>query len=263
MKTIPFTKEQVETLGQTYPTPFYIYDEAGIRRQARALIDAFSWNRGFKEYFAVKALPNPSILTIMREEGCGADASSLPELMLAERAGIRGEEVMFSSNDTPAEEFIEAEKRDAIINLDDIGHLDFLEKCAGLPELICFRYNPGPLQLGNDIIGSPQEAKFGVTREQLFEGYRRAKEKGVSRFGLHTMPISNELNAAYFIEAAQQLLRLRVRSRKKSASRSNSSISAAASASPIAPMTKNLISRRTPKEYAMRTRKHSEGAPCR
>ena len=203
--TLPFTKEQVGALARTYPTPFYIYDEAGIRRQARALIDAFSWNTGFKEYFAVKALPNPDILRVLKEEGCGADASSLPELMLAERAGIRGEEVMFSSNDTPAEEFIEAKKRGAIINLDDIGHLDFLETCAGLPELICFRYNPGPLQLGNDIIGSPQEAKFGVTREQLFDGYRRAKEKGVSRFGLHTMPISNELNARYFIEAAQQL----------------------------------------------------------
>ena len=211
-KALPFTKEQVETLvsprqggAGEHPTPFYIYDEAGIRRQARALVDAFSWNRGFKQHFAVKALPNPSVLSIMREEGCGADCSSLPELILADRAGIKGEEIMFSSNDTPAEEFVEAKKRGAIINLDDVGHLDFLENCAGLPELICFRYTPLSLKSGNDIIGNPKESKFGLTREQLFDGYRRAKEKGVRRFGLHTMPVSNELRVAYHLEAVREL----------------------------------------------------------
>ena len=205
MKNLPFTLQQIETLAAQHPTPFYIYDEAGIRRQARTLVDAFSWNRGFKQHFAVKALPNPSVLSIMREEGCGADCSSLPELILADRAGIKGEEIMFSSNDTPAEEFVEAKKRGAIINLDDVGHLDFLENCAGLPELICFRYTPLSLKSGNDIIGNPKESKFGLTREQLFDGYQRAKEKGVRRFGLHTMPVSNELRVAYHLEAVREL----------------------------------------------------------
>lgn len=204
MKTIPFTHRQVSELIRKYPTPFYIYDEAGIRRQARQLINAFSWAPGFKEYFSVKALPNPEILKILKEEGCGADCSSLPELMIADRAGVRGEDIMFSSNDTPFEEFVEAKKRGAIINLDDVNHINYLEKHAGLPEMICFRYNPGPMQYGNDIIGNPRDAKFGVTREQLFEGYRRAKKKGVKRFGLHTMPISNELHAKYFIESAHE-----------------------------------------------------------
>jgi len=205
MKNLPFTLQQIETLAAQHPTPFYIYDEVGIRRQARTLVDAFSWNRGFKQHFAVKALPNPSVLSIMREEGCGADCSSLPELILADRAGIKGEEIMFSSNDTPAEEFVEAKKRGAIINLDDVGHLDFLENCAGLPELICFRYTPLSLKSGNDIIGNPKESKFGLTREQLFDGYQRAKEKGVRRFGLHTMPVSNELRVAYHLEAVREL----------------------------------------------------------
>ena len=157
MKNLPFTKEQVETLSREYPTPFYIYDEDGIRRQTRRLLEAFSWNRGFKQLFAVKALPNPSVLSIMREEGCGADCSSLPELILADRAGIKGAEIMFSSNDTPAEEFVEAKKRGAIINLDDVGHLDFLENCAGLPDLVCFRYPPLSLKSANDIIGNPKK----------------------------------------------------------------------------------------------------------
>jgi len=205
MKTVPFSKAQVEALIKNHPTPFYIYEEAGIRKQVRSLIDAISWNQGFKEFFSVKALPNPAILQILKEEGCGADCSSFPELIIADRVGIRGEGIMFSSNDTPFEEFIEAKKRGAIINLDDINHLEYLAKHGGLPEIICFRYNPGPMQYGNDIIGNPKDAKFGVTREQLFEGYRLAKEKGVKRFGLHTMPISNELNAKYFIEAAHEL----------------------------------------------------------
>src|SRR3990167_2129003 len=208
MKNIPFTKEQIESLAREHPTPFYIYDEEGIRKQARKLIKAFSWNAGFREYFAVKALPNPAIVKILKGEGCGADCSALPELVIADRAGISGEDIMFTSNDTPAQEFIEAKKMGAIINLDDISHLPYLEKHAGLPDLICFRYNPGAAQTGNAIIGNPAEAKFGVTREQLFLGYALAKEKGIGRFGLHTMPISNELNAKYFVDSARALFSL-------------------------------------------------------
>lgn len=205
MKTIPFTKTQIEALMGKHPTPFYIYDEEGIRNQARRLIEAFSWNPGFREYFAIKALPNPAVVQILREEGCGADCSALPELVIAGRAGIKGEEIMYTSNDTPAEEFAEAKKMGSIINLDDVNHLEYLEEKVGLPDLICFRYNPGPALRGNAIIGNPAEAKFGVTRKQLFEGYRLAKEKGVSRFGLHTMPISNELDAKYFVDSTREL----------------------------------------------------------
>lgn len=206
MKSIPFSKADVETLIAQQPTPFYIYDEAGIRAQARKLVDAFKWNPGFKEYYAVKALPNPSILKVLQDEGCGADCSSLAELKLAERVGIIGENIMFSSNDTPAEEFATAKQLGAIINLDDVNHLDYLEKHAGLPDIACFRY--APLQGGNDIIGNAKDAKFGVTREQLFEGYKKAFAKGIKRFGIHTMPISNELNAKYFIEAAHTMFSL-------------------------------------------------------
>ncbi|HZK67626.1 MAG TPA: diaminopimelate decarboxylase, partial [Chloroflexota bacterium] len=156
----------------------------------------------FKEFFAVKALPNPFIMKILKEEGFGADCSSLPELLLSERVGITGEEIMFTSNDTPAEEFTKARELGAIINLDDISHIPFLERSAGIPELISFRYNPGALKQGNVIIGKPEEAKYGFTREQLFEGYRMVKEKGATRFGLHTMVASNELDYRYFIETA-------------------------------------------------------------
>jgi len=196
-KTPPFSRDSIEKLAGEHPTPFYIYDEEGIRRQTRRLLEAFSWNKSFKQHFAVKALPNPAILTIMREEGCGADCSSLPELLLADRAGISGEEIIFSSNDTPAEEFIEARKRGALVNLDDVKHLDYLEKHAGLPDIISFRYTPISLKSGNTIIGNPKESKFGLTREQLFDAYARAKEKGVKRFALHTMPVSNELRVEY------------------------------------------------------------------
>jgi len=208
-KPLPFSLEQIQALiAQGYPTPFYIYDEAGIRRSARALIDAFSWNRGFREFFAVKALPNPHILKILREEGCGADCSSLPELLLAERAGITGENIMFTSNDTPTDEFVYAKGLGAILNLDDISHLPFLEQCAGLPPLLSFRYNPGNLRTGNAIIGTPAEAKYGLTRPQIFDAYRLAKAKGVKRFGLHTMIASNELNPEYFVETARMVFDL-------------------------------------------------------
>ncbi|MDD5093265.1 MAG: diaminopimelate decarboxylase [Dehalococcoidia bacterium] len=207
-KDLPFDKEQLEPIVQRYPTPFHIYDEAAMRENARKLSQVFSWNKGFKEYFAVKATPNPYIMKILLAEGFGADCSSLAELALAEKVGISGEDIMFTSNDTPAEEFRKAKELGAIINLDDITHIPFLEKHAGLPELICFRYNPGSLKRGNVIIGSPEEAKYGFTREQLFEGYRIARDKGVKRFGIHTMVASNELDAHYFVDTAEILFNL-------------------------------------------------------
>ncbi len=207
-KTLPFTKEQIAGILQRHPTPFHIYDEAAIRANARRLKAAFAGVDGFKEYFAVKALPNPFIVKILKEEGFGTDCSSMPELLLSEKVGIVGENVMFSSNDTPPEEFVKAKEMGAIINLDDISHIPFLESHAGIPELICFRYNPGPLKKGNAIIGHPEEAKYGFTREQLFEGYRMVREKGARRFGLHTMVASNELDYAYFIETAALLFDL-------------------------------------------------------
>jgi len=207
-KELPFTQQKIAGIIAEHPTPFHLYDRKGIIDNARCLKKAFSRVHGFKEFFAVKALPNPYIMKILKEEGFGADCSSMAELLLAEKAGIAGEDIMFSSNDTPAEEFIKARELGAIINLDDISHIEFLEKTAGLPELICCRYNPGPLKEGNAIIGNPQEAKYGFTREQLFEGYRQMKEKGVKRFGLHTMVASNELNPEYFIETAKILFDL-------------------------------------------------------
>ncbi|NOQ47898.1 MAG: diaminopimelate decarboxylase [Methanococcoides sp.] len=204
-KTLPFTKEQILEIKEQFPTPFHIYDEKAIIANARKLKDAFSIVEGFQEFFAVKALPNPYILKVLKSEGFGADCSSLPELLLAEKTGIVGEGIMFSSNDTPAEEFVKAKELGAIINLDDISHIEFLEKEAGLPELVCFRFNPGPLKGGNAFIGNPEEAKYGFTKEQLFEGYRILKEKGVKRFGLHTMVASNELEPSYFVETAKLL----------------------------------------------------------
>lgn len=207
-KTVPFTKSQIEKIIKNYPTPFHIYDEKAIRKNAKNLLKTFSWNKGFREFFAVKACPNPYIIKILKEEGFGADCSSLPELLLAEKVGITGEKIMFSSNETPAREYQKAKELGAIINLDDITHLEYLEKNAGLPNLICFRFNPGPLRRGNAIIGKPQEAKYGLTKDQLFLAYRLAKEKGVKRFGIHTMVASNELNPGYFTETAKMLLSL-------------------------------------------------------
>jgi diaminopimelate decarboxylase len=209
-KTLPFTQAQITAIAAEYPTPFYIYDEAGIRANARALNAAFAWCTAFKEYFAVKATPNPTILQILREEGFGADCSSLAELVLAESAGLRGEETMFTANDTPPEEFRQARAVGAVINLDDIGHIEFLQRHAGLPELLSFRYNPGPLRAGNTIIGHPEESKFGLTRAQLFAAYQRARELGVRRFGLHTMVASNELHLDYIVETARMLCEVAV-----------------------------------------------------
>lgn len=207
-KRLPFTKKQLDAIIEKYPTPFHIYDEKAIRKNARDFKKAFSWNKGFKEFFAVKACPNPYVMKMLQAEGFGADCSSLSELILSQKTGIVGEEIMFSSNDTPADEFVKARRLKAIINLDDITHIDFLEKHAGLPELICFRYNPGPLKKGNVIIGHPEEAKYGFTREQLFEGYRICRDKGVKRFGIHTMVASNELDPNYFAETAEILFHL-------------------------------------------------------
>nr|MDO8087691.1 diaminopimelate decarboxylase [Candidatus Sigynarchaeum springense] len=211
----PLSKARVQELIKTYPTPWHIYDEQAIRENARALYKAFSWVKGFKNHFAVKALPNPFILKILKEEGMGTDCSSLPELLLSEKVGITGEDIMFTSNDTPPEEFVKARQLGGVINLDDITHIDALEKSAGIPELVCFRYNPGPLKQGNAIIGKPEEAKYGLTREQLIEAYKIVKQKGAKRFGLHTMVASNELNPDYFVETARILFDLVVEANKK------------------------------------------------
>lgn len=210
-KTLPFTQAQLEAVAARVPTPFHIYDEAAMRKNAKAFYQAFSWvPGGFKNYFAVKALPNPYILEALRQEGIGGDCSSKAELLLCQATGITGENITFTSNDTPADEYQAAHALGAIINLDDISHLAFLETALGgkLPSVLCFRYNPGPLKAGNAIIGKPEEAKYGLTRPQLFEAYKQAKAKGVKRFGLHTMVASNELNPAYFLETAQMLFDL-------------------------------------------------------
>ena len=209
-KALPFSKADLEAICAEHPTPFHLYDEQGLREQARRLNAAFAWCPGFQEYFAVKATPNPTILAILSEEGCGADCSSLAELVLVQRVGLTGSDIMFTSNNTAATEFRAARELGAIINLDDLAHLAFLEAHAGLPETLSFRYNPGPLRVGNAIIGNPVESKFGLTRPQLFEGYRRARKRGVLRFGLHTMVASNELNAEYIIETATMLFELAV-----------------------------------------------------
>lgn len=208
-KKLPFNRDQLGRIIEQYKTPFHIYDERAIRENARRLIAAFAWAPDFKEYFAVKATPNPYLLEILREEGIGADCSSLSELLLAERAGMAGEEIIFTSNDTPAEEYKKAWDLGAVINLDDISHVDFLERHAGIPEMVCFRYNPGPLREGgNSIIGNPEESKYGLTRKQLLSAYKIMKDRGVQRFGLHTMVISNELDPAYFIETANMMFDL-------------------------------------------------------
>ena len=207
-KSLPFSENKLKEIIDRFPTPFHIYDEAGILAYARTLTKSFGWTPYFKEYFAIKAAPNPYLMKILRSEGFGIDCSSMAELELAERIGMRGEEIMFTSNNTPIQEYKKALELGAIINLDDISHLDYLEDNAGLPELICFRFNPGKLKEGNFIIGHPEETKYGLTHPQMFEAYRRAKEKGVKRFGIHTMVASNELNLDYFIETAEILFNL-------------------------------------------------------
>jgi diaminopimelate decarboxylase len=208
MKQLPFTQEQLQEIIKEYPTPFHIYDEKGIKNTVSNFANAFSWNKGFKEFYAIKACPNPFIMKMLKDEGCGIDCSSLAELAFAERVGMKGEQIMFSSNDTAAEEYQKAFQLGAIINLDDISHIAYLEKHAGIPEKICFRYNPGPLKAGNAIIGHPEESKYGLTHDQMIEAYKIMKEKGVKRFGIHTNVASNELGNQYFIETAKILFEL-------------------------------------------------------
>lgn len=215
-KKIPLTKAQLEKIAEEYPTPFHLYDEKAIRENARQFYQAFSWIEDFKNHYAVKACPNPTILSILLEEKMGVDCSSLPELILAEKVGFRGEDIVLTSNDTPAEELIEAKRLGAVINLDDISHIDLLEKNVGIPELISFRYNPGDARTGNVLIGLPHEAKYGITRDQVIEAYRIMKAKGVKRFGLHTMVASNELENSYFVETARMLFELAVKIKEES-----------------------------------------------
>ena len=210
-KTLPFSAEKIKEIVAEYGTPFHIYIEKDIRENARKLVQAFDWAPEFKEYFAVKALPNPYIMKILREEGFGGDCSSLAELILCEKVGIMGENICFTSNDTPAEEFAKAKELGAIINLDDLTHINYLAKEVGLPDLLAFRYNPGPLREGgNAIIGYPEEAKYGMTKEQIFTAIEQAKGMGVKRFGLHTMVVSNELNVDYLIGTATMMFELAV-----------------------------------------------------
>ncbi|MCL2229887.1 MAG: diaminopimelate decarboxylase [Treponema sp.] len=207
-KYFPLDKAALEDLAKRYPTPFYVYDEKAIIENVRNIKAAFSVFPSYKNHFAVKALPNPYILKLLAAEGFGADCSSLPELMLAEMSGMKGEDVMLTSNETPTKEYAAAKKMGAVINLDDFTHIEYLERTAGLPELISMRYNPGPLKEGNAIIGKPEEAKYGFTREQLIEGYSVLKQKGVKRFALHTMVASNELSIPYHVETARMLFEL-------------------------------------------------------
>ena len=214
MQKRPFTsKEKLEEIAARFPTPFHLYDEAGIRRNAEALKAAFSWNKGFKEYFAVKATPNPFLIQILREYGCGCDCSSRTELMLAKAIGAVGDDVMFSSNDTPASEFQYAHDMGAIINLDDITHIDVLEKTLGrLPKKLSCRYNPGGVfRMSNGIMDNPGEAKYGMTTEQIFQAFRILKEKGVEEFGIHAFLASNTVTNEYYPQLAKVLFEIAVR----------------------------------------------------
>lgn len=208
MKNIPFSEEKIRAIANEFGTPFHIYDEKAMRENARSFLKAFNWNKGFKEFFALKALPNPFILKILKEEGFGVDCSSYTELLLADKVGMKGEQIMFTSNNTPLKEYRLAKELGAIINFDDISHIEFVDKNLGLPETACLRYNPGSLKKGNAIIGHPEEAKYGLTRQQMLEAYKMLKEKGVKHFGIHTMVASNELNPQYFVETAQLIFDL-------------------------------------------------------
>jgi len=218
MKKTPFvTKEQLEEIASKYPTPFHLYDEKGIRENAKALKEAFAWNKGYKEYFAVKATPNPYILQILHELGCGCDCSSYTELMLSDAVGVHGHDIMFSSNDTPKEEFQLAEKLGGIINLDDITHIDFLEEAIGkIPETISCRYNPGGLfKISNSIMDNPGDAKYGMTTEQIFEAFKILKAKGAKEFGIHAFLASNTVTNEYYPTLAKVLFELAVQLQKE------------------------------------------------
>ena len=212
MKKTFVTKELVERIVKEYPTPFHIYDEKGIRENAKALKEAFAWNKGYKEFFAVKATPNPFLINILRDYGCGCDCSSMTELMLSHAMGVDGSDIMFSSNETPASEYAYAAEIGAIINLDDITHIDFLEKTLGyLPKTLSCRFNPGGyFALGTDIMDNPGDAKYGFTTEQMFEGFRILKERGVENFGIHSFLASNTVTNEYYPTLARQLFELAV-----------------------------------------------------
>ena len=215
----PFvTKEQIEEIAKTYPTPFHIYDEKGIRETARALYKAFSWNKGFREYFAVKATPNPFILKVLQSEGCGFDCSSYTELLMSDEVGGKGHDIMFSSNATPDEDFKLAYKLGAIINLDDFTHIDILDKLTGIPETICCRYNPGgefKTDGSPNVMDTPRDAKYGFTHDQIIEGYRILKEKGAKKFGMHAFLASNTLTNDYYPTLARIMFRTAVEIKEK------------------------------------------------
>ena len=207
MEKKPFvTLDQVKEIVKTYPTPFHLYDEKGIRENARKLKEAFAWNKGFKEYFAVKATPNPYIMKILKEEGIGADCSSYTELLMADAVGLKGHDIMFSSNVTPKEDFIQAAKQDVIINFDDITHIDFYGEIADFKETMSCRYNPGgDFTLHNEIMDSPKDAKYGMTKDQLKEAFTKLKEKGVKHFGIHAFLASNTVALGYYPKLARIL----------------------------------------------------------
>ena len=214
MEKKPFvTLEQLQKMTETYPTPFHLYDEKGIRENAERLLKAFSWNKGFREYFAVKATPNPFVIDILKKLGCGVDCSSLTELMMAEAMNYEGERIMFSSNDTPPEEFQKARELGAVINLDDFTHIDFLEKTTGsIPETISCRYNPGGLfKISNDIMDNTGDSKYGMTTEQLFEAFKILKAKGAKHFGIHAFLASNTVTNEYYPMLAKVLFELAVK----------------------------------------------------
>lgn len=209
-KTLPCSEVMLQRIASEYGTPFHLYDERGIRTHIRRLKDAFSWHHGFKEYFAIKANPNPFLLEILREEGCGADCSSMAELVLAKAVGWRRDEIIFSSNNTPITEYEQAYNDGVIINIDDISHLPLLEEKNLLPDFICFRYNPGQMDYGNDIIGLPSEAKYGMTKNQIKKAISFAANRGTEKIGLHTMIVSNELNIDSLVATAEMMFKLAV-----------------------------------------------------
>ncbi|MBQ1327722.1 MAG: diaminopimelate decarboxylase [Eubacterium sp.] len=212
MKTPFVTKEQIEDIVKKYPTPFHIYDEKKIRENAKKMYEAFSWNKGFKEYFAVKATPNPTILKILHECGCGTDCSSMAELVMSEKCNIIGNDIMFSSNDTPAEEFAYAAKLGATINLDDITHIDMLKETCGIPKRISCRFNPGgKFAIANTIMDNPGDAKYGMTPDQIIEAYKRLKKEGAEEFGMHAFLASNTVTNDYYPTLAKILFDMAVR----------------------------------------------------